>query len=197
MNSFWLWVALIFAMFWQCAVIWFVFCAPFVMLWRVHPSKCSVLCILRDALCEKCLRSLGGFWDELGPNEACARGVSEKTSPPFLAHGLSKVFDRSLYGASGGMCLKVFRKTSPPSYHISPEVREVMSFWAMHAGVLFWRKNVSPLPCVSSSRMILSMIVSPLDEDLSVLYKKNVSPFCFMLTVCFGKQVIATQSDMR
>jgi len=34
-------------------------------------------------------------------------------------------------------------------------------------------------------------------EDLFVLCKKNASPFCFVLTVCFGKQVVATQSDMR
>ena len=65
------------------------------------------------------MKNVSEVLEVFGMNWAPTRRVREefrkKTSPPFLAHGLSKVFDRSLYGASGGMCLKVFRKTSPPS----------------------------------------------------------------------------------
>jgi len=112
-------------------------CASFVMFFSVHPSGCFCASFempfsVHPSRCFWCVIRVWGLRVELGLGEGCARGVSGKTSPPFLAGGSSRLVFRSLWCASGNMCLGFFRKKSPLPSTFLPKVRWGERVWEMH-----------------------------------------------------------------
>ena len=139
-------------------------CASFEVLCFVHPLRCFVMCILRGAMfCASfeipcCVHPLRCF------DVGCARGVSRKTSPPFLAHGSSRFFFEGLLGNVGLGDTRgdfVFgEKHLPPCQRVVPEER--FEGYFLQGQV-------------------------PFGKNWSALSMRNVSAFCWMPDVSFEK----------